>query len=216
MPARVLADLRAFDPGHGLLKLDWALDAPIPWSAEPARRAPTVHVGHSLDELTVSAAELARGLAPERPFLLLGQYSMVDPSRCPPGREVAWAYTRVPPGWDEREAERLAERIEGRVEELAPGFGGLVRGRHLLTPRGLEQRDENLAGGAFVGGTAQLHQQLVLRPTPGLGRPETPIRRLFLASASAHPGGGVHGGPGAIAAKAALGLRRFAGRPGRD
>ena len=204
VPARVLADLSAFERDAGLFKLDWSLDAPIPWTAGPARRAPTVHVAASLDELTAGASELARRLLPERPFLVLGQYSMVDPSRCPPGREVAWAYTRVPLGWDERGAEALAERMEERVEALAPGFRALVRARHVLTPSELERRDENLVGGAFNGGTAQLHQQLVFRPTPGLGRPETAIRRLYLASASAHPGGGVHGGPGAIAARAAL------------
>jgi phytoene dehydrogenase-like protein len=135
---------------------------------------------------------------------------MVDPSRCPPGKEVAWAYTRIPEGWDEREADALVERIESRVEELAPGFRALVRARHVLTPSELERRDENLVGGSFAGGTAQLHQQLLFRPLPALGRPATPIRRLYLASASAHPGGGVHGGSGAIAARAALGLRRRA------
>ena len=205
VPARVFSDLRAFQQDAGLCKVDWALDAPIPWSAEAARRAPTVHVADGVDELTAGAAELARGLLPERPFLVLGQYSMVDPGRCPPGREVAWAYTRVPAGWDERGADALVERIESRVEALAPGFRALVRTRCVLTPAELERRDENLVGGSFAGGTSQLHQQLVLRPLPGLGRPETPIRGLYLASASAHPGGGVHGGPGAIAAKAALG-----------
>ena len=110
----------------------------------------------------------------------------------------------MPRGWDESGADALAEQVEERLEAFAPGFRALVRARHVLTPAELERRDENLVGGAFNGGTAQLHQQLVLRPIPGLGRPATPIRRLYLASASAHPGGGVHGGPGAIAARAAL------------
>jgi phytoene dehydrogenase-like protein len=211
VPARVLADLRLFERDAGLCKVDWSLDAPIPWTAEAARRAPTVHVAASVDELTLGASELARGLVPGRPFVVLGQYSMVDPSRCPPGREVAWGYTRVSRGWDESGAEALADRVEERVEELAPGFRALVRARYVLTPSEFERRDENLVGGSFAGGTSQLHQQLVLRPLPGLGRPETPIRALYLASASAHPGGGVHGGPGAIAAKAALGWLR---RPG--
>jgi phytoene dehydrogenase-like protein len=198
-------------------KVDWALDGPIPWSAEPVRRAPVVHVAEGLDELTVTTGELARGLVPARPFLVLGQYSMGDETRCPPGKEVAWAYTHVPQRvrgdaggeglsgrWDEAEADALAARMEARVEELAPGFRSLIRARHVLTPAGMERRDANLVGGSLNGGTAQLHQQAIFRPVPGLGRPETPVARLYLASASAHPGGGVHGGPGEIAAVAAL------------
>jgi phytoene dehydrogenase-like protein len=204
VPARVLADLRAWEPDAGLFKLDWSLAAPIPWTADAARRAPVVHVAASLDELTAWAAALAQGRVPADPFLVVGQYSMADPGRCPPGKEVAWAYTRVPRGWDEAGAEALAERVEERLEAFAPGFRSLVRARHVLTPAELERRDENLVGGGFNGGTAQLHQQLVFRPIPGLGRPTTPVRRLYLASASAHPGGGVHGGPGAIAARVAL------------
>jgi phytoene dehydrogenase-like protein len=94
--------------------------------------------------------------------------------------------------------------MEERVEALAPGFRDVVRSRRTAGPDELEAADENLIGGSLSGGTSQLHQQLVFRPIPGLGRPETPVRRLYLASASAHPGGGVHGGPGAIAARAAL------------
>jgi phytoene dehydrogenase-like protein len=210
VPAATLRDIRVFHADPATVKVDWALDTPIPWSAEPARRAPVVHVAASVDELTASSSELARGLVPGEPFLILGQYAPIDPTRCPPGREVAWAYTHVPHGWDEAGADVLVERIEQRIERLAPGFGGLVRARHALLPSDLERLDENLAGGAILGGTAQLHQQLVLRPTPGLGRPETPVRGLYLASASAHPGGGVHGAPGAIAAKAALRAGRVA------
>ena len=97
-----------------------------------------------------------------------------------------------------------ADRIEARVERLAPGFRDRIRARSVLAPDALESLDANLHGAAIAGGTAQIHQQLVFRPTPGLGRPETPVRSLYLASASAHPGGGVHGAPGAIAAGAAL------------
>jgi phytoene dehydrogenase-like protein len=146
----------------------------------------------------------------------MGQYAHLDPTRAPAGKETAWAYTHVPQRvdadaggqlagrWDEREAELFAERIEARVEALAPGFHSLIRGRLIQTPITLEQANRNLVGGALNGGTAQLQQQLVFRPVPNLGRPETPIERLFLGSSSAHPGGGVHGGPGANAAAAAL------------
>lgn len=102
----------------------------------------------------------------------------------------------------------MAERVEAEIEALAPGFRDLVRGRYIATPPTLQASNANLVGGALNGGTAQLHQQLVFRPIPGLARPETPIRRLYLASASAHPGGGVHGAAGANAAHAAIAADR--------
>ncbi len=205
LPSELVADLRRFQWDWATIKVDWALDGPIPWAAGDARRAPVIHVADSVDELTQTTAELHRGLIPEQPFLVLGQYSMGDATRAPAGKETAWAYTHVSQR-DRHESElpEVVEKIERRIEELAPGFRALVRERHVLGPSGLEERNPNLHGGAVNGGTAQLHQQLVFRPTPGLGRPETPIRGLYLASASAHPGGGVHGACGAIAARAAL------------
>jgi phytoene dehydrogenase-like protein len=220
LPARLLSDLARFQYDWATVKVDWALDAPIPWAAEPARRAGVVHVADDLDELTLGAAHLAMGLVPATPFLVMGQYATVDPTRSPPGTDTAWAYTHVPRtvrgdagdggitgAWDDGDGERLAERIEVRIDALAPGFRDLVRARHVLTPAAFERADPNLVLGSMHAGTAQLHQQAIFRPTPGLGRPETPIARLYLASASAHPGGGVHGGPGAIAARAVLSPR---------
>jgi len=160
-------------------------------------------VADTVDALSVHTSELFRGLVPERPFLIFAQYSMGDPTRAPAGKETAWAYTHVPLGATIDE-EVFVQRMEDEVERLAPGFRALVRRRHVFTPRELESANPSLVGGAINGGTAQLHQQFVFRPTPGLGRPETPVARLYLASSSAHPGGGVHGGPGAIAARAAL------------
>ena len=201
VPARVLDAIGRFEDDPATFKVDWTLDGPIPWTAADARRAPLVHVADSLDELSVTQHELARGLTPTKPFLVMGQYSMADASRMPEGKEVAWAYTHLP---QDAPTDGLAERMEERVEALAPGFRDLVRKRRVSTPADLEEADENLRGGSLSGGTSQLHQQLVFRPIPGLGRPETPVRGLYLASASAHPGGGVHGAPGAIAARAAL------------
>jgi phytoene dehydrogenase-like protein len=201
VPARVLEAIGRFEDDPATFKVDWTLDGPIPWAVEDARRAPVIHVAESVDELSVTQHELARGRRPTTPFLVMGQYSMADPTRMPAGKEVAWAYTHLPHG---APTDGLAERMEERVEALAPGFRELVRKRVVSEPADLEARDENLRGGALSGGTSQLHQQLVFRPIPGLGRPETPVRGLYLASASAHPGGGVHGCPGAIAAKAAL------------
>ena len=201
VPARVLRAIERFEHDPATYKVDWTLDAPIPWAVADARRAPVVHVAESVDELSVTQHELARGLRPTNPFLVLGQYSMADPTRMLAGKEVAWAYTHLPHG---APTEGLVDRLEERVEALAPGFRGLVRNRRIWEPADLEAADENLQGGSLSGGTSQLHQQLIFRPVPGLGRPETPVKGLYLASASAHPGGGVHGFPGAIAAKAAL------------
>jgi phytoene dehydrogenase-like protein len=208
VPVRVLDDLRGFQWDNGTVKVDWALDGPVPWTAQDARRAPVVHIANGVDELTVTTSELARGLVATKPFLIFGQYSMCDPTRCPPGKEVAWAYAHVPQGV-ELDEEAFVDRMEARIEELAPGFRVLVRARHVFTPEGLQAANRNLVGGALNGGTAQLHQQLVFRPTPGLGRPATPIKGLYLASASAYPGGGVHGAPGANAARAALTAARL-------
>ena len=216
LPDGVLGDIERFHWDDATFKVDWTLDGPIPWSAPEARRAGTVHVAEDVDALTVVASELARGLLPAKPFLLVGQQSMTDPTRQPEGKETAWAYTHVPrkvrgdaagelgTDWSHDDVAGFAARIEDEVEGLAPGFKQLIRGRHVLTPDGFAEENPNLSWGAINGGTAQLHQQLVFRPVPGLGRATTPITSLYLASSSAHPGGGLHGAPGANAARAAI------------
>jgi phytoene dehydrogenase-like protein len=229
LPRRLIDDLRRFQIDWSTVKVDWALDAPIPWDAEPARRAGVVHVLDGVDELTLSSAQIAMGLVPAVPSLVMGQYAPVDPTRSPPGTGTAWAYTHVPRAlrgdagdegitgdWDGRDGDVLADRIERRIEALAPGFRDRIRARHVITPGEAARLNANLAFGSMYAGTNELHQQAIFRPTPGqLGRPETPIGRLYLASASAHPGGGVHGGPGATAARAAVAadLRRRLRRP---
>ncbi|HKG64432.1 MAG TPA: NAD(P)/FAD-dependent oxidoreductase [Solirubrobacteraceae bacterium] len=217
VPARVLSALERFQRGNATFKVDWALDGPVPWLAGETARAGTVHITESVDELTRTAAQLILREVPSAPFLVCGQYARTDPTRAPAGKEVFWSYTHVPQAvvgdaggagitgaWDERESERFADRIAEQIERVAPGFRDRVAARAITTPQDFEAQDANLVGGALNGGTAELHQQLVLRPIPGLGRAETPVPGLYLASASAHPGGGVHGGCGAIAARAAL------------
>ena len=207
LPPRFVAGLRTFQLDNATVKVDWSLDGPIPWIAEDARRAGTLHIADGMDALTRTSAQLSSGLLPDQPFLVMGQYSMVDPTRQPAGKETAWAYTHVPQGvqaWDAPETEAFAERIEAEVERRAPGFRSLIRKRHVFTPPAMQAANSNLVGGAVNQGTAQIHQQLVFRPTAGLGRAETPVRHLYLAGASAHPGGGVHGAAGANAARAAL------------
>ncbi|HUQ62213.1 MAG TPA: NAD(P)/FAD-dependent oxidoreductase [Acidimicrobiales bacterium] len=216
LPARVINDLRRFQYDNATVKIDWALDGPIPWSAGDARRAATVHVADHLDHYIETSGQLARGEIPARPTLVVGQMGVADPTRSPAGTETAWAYTHVPQRvrrdaggnlkgvWDDAEGEAFAERVEAQIETLAPGFRDLVLGRYIGTPPTLEASNANLVGGAVNGGSSQIHQQLIFRPIPGLARSETPIRNLYLASASAHPGGGVHGAPGANAARGAL------------
>lgn len=224
VPERVRSHLRRYQYDNSTFKVNWSLDGPIPWSAADARRASTVHVAEGMPGLSRASVQLAEREIPDRPFLVLGQYSMVDPTRSPPGTETAWAYTHVPQEplrdaagelsgeWSRPEqAEAFADRVEAEVERLAPGFRALIRRRHLQTPLDLEANDRNLVGGAINGGTAQLYQQAFFRPYPGSGRPATPVAGLYLASASAHPGGGLHGGAGGNAAVAALRRERVAG-----
>jgi phytoene dehydrogenase-like protein len=217
VPSRVLNRLHHFERGPATLKIDWALSGHIPWRDPTVAKAGTVHLADSADEITLTMAKMANGNVPDRPFMLLGQMTTSDPTRSPDGTEAAWAYAHVPQEvrgdagddgitgkWDERETDAFVRRMEDRIESFAPGFRDRVVARHVLSPPDLEARDENLVLGDLSGGTAQLHQQLILRPVLGFGRAETPVRRLYLASASAHPGGGVHGACGSNAARAAL------------
>ncbi|MEV1290246.1 NAD(P)/FAD-dependent oxidoreductase, partial [Micromonospora sp. NPDC049679] len=215
LPPRLVEDLAHFRWDGATVKLDWALSAPMPWKNPAVAGAGTVHLGADLDGLTRYAAALARDELPRDPFLLVGQMTVADPTRSPAGTESLWAYTHLPhrARWSAEEIAGHVERIEAVLEEHAPGFGRLVRGRHVAGPADMERDNPSLVGGALGGGTSAAYQQLFFRPVPGLGRADTPVDRLFLASASAHPGGGVHGGPGANAARAGL-ARDRAGRGG--
>ena len=215
LPEGLLADIGRFQWDPSTVKVDWALSGGVPWEAAELRDAGTVHVADDLDNVVEHGAELVMRRLPSRPCLVFGQQANADPTRAPAGADTAWAYTHVPRMvrsdgagvLDTRGEEWLSgfvERVEGRVEELAPGFRKRIVGRHVFSPSSLERADAGLNCGAINGGTAQVHQQLVFRPVPGWARAETPVSRLYLASSSAHPGGGVHGAPGANAARAAL------------
>ncbi|MEU9556220.1 phytoene desaturase family protein [Streptomyces fumanus] len=223
LPAQVLDDLRRFQWDFATFKVDWALDAPVPWRSPEAAGAGTVHLADGVDELTRFMSQISRRQIPDRPFSLFGQMTTADPSRSPDGTESAWAYTHLPHDvrgdagdegltgrWDAKEQEIMADRVERQVERFAPGFRSVIRARRVLAPPTLQNMDRNLHGGAINGGTTAMHQQLFFRPLPGTGRPETPVAGLFLASAGAHPGGGVHGAPGANAARAVLRRNRWA------
>ncbi len=198
-----------FRYGPQTVKLDWALDAPIGWRNEDARRAGTVHVGGTVAELRAALLDVARGRLPEDPFLLCGQQTIADPTRAPAGRHTAWAYTHTPPGVDwERERERFGDAIERQIERFAPGFRERILARHIMTPAELEARDASLPGGDVGHGSYAL-DQLVFRPVPSLNPYSTPVRGLFIGGASTFPGGAVHGVNGHAAARAALSETRI-------
>jgi phytoene dehydrogenase-like protein len=202
LPAAYVRALRRYRPGPATLKVDWALDGAIPWSAPQARHAGTVHLGGSAAE--VLACTTTSGGLPERPFMLLGQQSIADPTRAPAGRHTAWAYThgRHDAGWH-AEADRHVERMEAQIERFAPGFRERIMARHVLGPAELQRRDPNLIGGDVGGGSYSL-DQLLFRPLPSLAPYRTPLRGLYLGSAACFPGGAVHGVPGHAAARLAL------------
>jgi phytoene dehydrogenase-like protein len=207
VPGWVRQSIRSFRYGWGTFKMDWALAGPVPWTCEPCRQAAVVHAGDSIADLVAFTEEVRGGGLPRNPYLVIGQQSLLDPSRAPPGGQTLWAYSRVPPrlpgGWSAAK-EALADHIEQRIEGLAPGFRSLIRGRAIFAPDDLERMNENLVGGDLGGGSAQFSHQLFWRPTFPYCRYRTPVRGVYLASASAHPGAGVHGACGFNAARAAL------------
>ncbi len=172
--------------GPGVFKIDWALRAPIPWKNALCARAGTVHLGGTMEEIAVSEAACWRNEIAERPFVLLAQSSLFDATRAPKGQHTAWAYCHVPNGCDVN----VADRIEAQVERFAPGFRDVVLARATRSPGEFERENENLVGGDIGGGANSL-KQLLLRPTRRSYA--TPLRGVYLCSASTPPGAGVHG-----------------------
>jgi phytoene dehydrogenase-like protein len=202
LPARYARALRRYRIGPATLKVDWALDGQIPWSAPEAREAGTVHVGGSAGE--VLAATARGGGLREQPFMLVGQQSIADPSRAPLNKHTAWAYTHGPHSVDwEAERDRHVARMEAQIERFAPGFRERILARHVLGPAELEGRNANLIGGDVGGGSYSL-EQVIFRPVPSPAPYRTPIRGLYIGSAATFPGGAVHGVPGRAAARLAL------------
>jgi phytoene dehydrogenase-like protein len=191
--------LERYRYGPGVFKLDWALDGPIPWRAEACGRAGTVHLGCTLDEIVASERAPWRGTTAERPYVLLAQQTLFDPTRAPEGKHTAWAYCHVPNG----STEDLTARIEAQVERFAPGFGELVLARSAMGPAAMEAHNPNYVGGDINGGVSDL-RQLFTRPVARLTPSATPLDGVFLCSSSTPPGGGVHGMCGFHAAHAAL------------
>jgi phytoene dehydrogenase-like protein len=187
-----------FRYGSGVFKVDWALDGPVPWSAEGPHRAATVHLGGTLDEIAGAEADVAAGRHPDRPYVLFVQYGPWDRSRAPAGKATAWAYCHVPAG----SSVDMTDRIEAQVERFAPGFRDRILARATHAPAAMEAYDENYVGGDINGGIQDI-RQLIFRPWPSLD-PYRVGAGIYLCSSSTPPGGGVHGMSGMLAARSAL------------
>lgn len=199
LPPRAARALGRYRYGPGVCKVDWVLDGPIPWESPDVARAGTVHVGGTLDEIAAGEAEVVAGRHPERPFVILAQPTLFDPTRAPTGSHTAWAYCHVPSGSD---VDRT-NAIERQVERFAPGFRDRVRARHTMTAARLESYDANYVGGDINGGSGDL-RQLFSRPVPSRRPWRTAVPGVYLCSSSTPPGGGVHGMCGWHAAQTVL------------
>jgi phytoene dehydrogenase-like protein len=199
MPTRYARALDRYRYGPGVFKIDWALDGPIPWRSSEVSRAATVHVGGRLEEIVASEGAVAAGRPAEKPFVILVQPSLFDPTRAPARAHTAWAYCHVPNG-------SIADRtdaIEAQVERFAPGFRDTVVERHTMNTAAFERHDANYVGGDISGGAGDL-RQLFTRPVVSVRPWVTPIPHVYLCSSSTPPGGGVHGMCGWHAARAVL------------
>jgi phytoene dehydrogenase-like protein len=199
LPARYTRVLSRYRYGPGVFKLDWALDGPIPWTAAACARAGTLHLGGTLDEIADAEAAVWRGEHPERPFVLLSQPTLFDPSRAPAGRHTAWGYCHVPNG----STVDMTDAVERQIERFAPGFRQRIVARSALFAGDVERHNANCVGGSIGGGVQDLGQMWT-RPAARIVPYTTPLRSVFVCSSATPPGGGVHGMCGVFAAQVAL------------
>lgn len=199
MPSRYRAGLERRRPGPGVFKIDWALSEPIPWADPACTRAGTVHVGGLMQDVASASVTVRSGDHPERPFVLLAQQSLFDPTRAPHGSHTAWGYCHVPNG----STVDMTDRIEAQIERFAPGFRDVVSARHTMGPRDLEAHNANYIGGDIGGGLFTPFRAL-FRPTTRPNPYRVPRSNLYLCSAATPPGPGVHGMCGYHAARSAL------------
>ena len=188
MPRGYRRGLERYRYGMGAFKMDWALDGPIPWRAVECGQSATVHVGGGFKEIGESEETVWRGGHPERPFVLLAQHTLFDPSRAPQGKHTAWAYCHVPHG----STVDMSDRIEAQIERFAPGFRDLILARSVMSPARLEEYNPNYIGGDINGGVQDLGQMFG-RPAWRWDPYSTPMEGVYVCSSSTPPGGGVHG-----------------------
>jgi phytoene dehydrogenase-like protein len=199
LPGRYRRRLAGYRHGPGAFKLDWALDGPIPWKAPACARAATVHLGGTFEEIADAERAVWQGQHPERPYVLVAQQSLFDPTRAPAGKHTGWGYCHVPNGSNVD----MTEAIEGQIERFAPGFRDLILARSVYRPADLERHNANYIGGDIAAGVVDLWQ-LFTRPVARMVPYSTPTANIFLCSAATPPGPGVHGMCGYFAARAAL------------
>jgi phytoene dehydrogenase-like protein len=199
LPAGYRRALGRYRYGPGVFKLDWALDRPIPWKAGVCSHAGTAHLGGTLPEIAASERAVWRGEPPERPYVIVVQQALFDPTRAPEGKHTGWAYCHVPNG----STFDMTERIEAQVERFAPGFRDRILARSVMSPAAIKRHDSNYIGGDINGGVQDLGQ-LFTRPVARLDPYTTAVRGLYLCSSSTPPGGGVHGMCGYHAVRAVL------------
>jgi phytoene dehydrogenase-like protein len=199
LPPRSRRRAERFRYGPGVFKVDWALDGPIPWKNRDCARAATVHLGGTFEEIADAEAAVWRGVHPERPYVLLAQQSLFDPTRAPEGRHTGWAYCHVP----SRSTMDMTDIIEQQVERFAPGFRDRILAKRSMSPAAFESYNENYVGGDITGGVTDLGQ-LFTRPAARVVPYAAPAPGIYICSSSTPPGGGVHGMCGYWAARAAL------------
>lgn len=199
VPATYRRTLNRYRHGNGVFKVDWALDGPVPWTAEECRRAGTVHLGGTAEEIVAAEHEVVTGKHAERPYVLVAQQSLFDTTRSPEGKHTLWAYCHVPNG----STVDMTDHIEAQIERFAPGFRDRIISRATKDTAELQAWDANFIGGDINGGI-QDWRQLFTRPAPRLDPYSTPNQRLYFCSSSTPPGGGVHGMAGYHGAESAL------------
>jgi phytoene dehydrogenase-like protein len=199
LPEGYRQSLAEYRYGAGVFKIDYALDGPIPWRSPECLQAGTVHIGGTLEEIEASEAAVGRGEHSERPFVLLAQQSLFDPSRAPQGKHTVWAYCHTP----NNSTRDMTQAIEDQIERFAPGFRDRILARATRNSVEMERYNPNYIGGDINGGIQDLGQ-LFTRPMPKIDPYATPARGVYLCSSATPPGGGVHGMCGYFAAQSAL------------
>ena len=199
LPVSYAERLRRYRQGAGIFKIDYAMSEPVPWTNANCRRAGTVHIGGTIDEVAQSEREMWEGIHSERPFVLAAQQSLCDPTRAPEGKHTFWAYCHVPKG----STVDMTEAIERQIERFAPGFKDCVLERHIMNCADYQAYNPNLIGGDILGGVSDWRQVLT-RPVARLRPHTTPAKDIFLCSSSTPPGAGVHGMGGYWAAEEVL------------
>jgi phytoene dehydrogenase-like protein len=199
LPRRYRAALNRFRYGPGVCKVDFALSGPVPWANEDCRRAGTLHLGGTFEQIAAAEAEVAAGKHPRDPYVLVVQPGVADPSRAPAGQQTLWTYCHVPSGSDVD----MTDRIEAQIERFAPGFRDLILARAVCTAVGEQARNPNYVGGD-IGIGQQTIRQTILRPVPSWNPYRTPLRGVYLCSSATPPVPGVHGRCGELAALTAL------------